>query len=505
MANVANESDMIMKMRTVCCIGFLFLVFARATFAWTQNGTNFMTNGSQADVQAAVYAATNNCVIKVPAGKFIWGTNRSSIYVTTNLTLTGAGTNQTIIYLTNGPTFGNGTIAIVGPATVCNMSIYATNSNATAISCGAGDGWHVYNIYYDGRGGSDYFLYSSSYGLINHCTMIAYGGTDELIFMRGYDDSWQTPDSMGTTNAVYIEDCIFYGGGYVCDANANSRAVVRFCTINGRMKIDGHGKASNTPPRGVRHMEIYDNVWTYGDLPDPFNAQSIELRGGSGMIFGNTYTGTGVYARMILDEYGVFAQWPNFLNVYQTPINYPIDDQIGVGQDPKVAHSDPVYYWMNTANPNNNDGITVTSGLQTNDWNLVWMAPDAGAIALWTNQIKNASATFSMTNIIQEDRDFFSDIYITNYNGTTGMGWGSKSQMLAITPTINNTGFWVTNEGNWNLTAPTNSSGQLYVWNGSTWVLKYVPLIYPFETTSNLSLSSFNWPSPSPLQVVTPP
>ena len=47
--------------------------------------------------------------------------------------------------------------------------------------------------------------------------------------------------------AVYVEDCVFSGQGYVCDANANARFVVRFNTVTGPMKVDGHGKASNSP------------------------------------------------------------------------------------------------------------------------------------------------------------------------------------------------------------------------------------------------------------------
>jgi len=51
--------------------------------------------------------------------------------------------------------------------------------------------------------------------------------------------------------------------------------------------------------------------------------------------------------------------------------------------------------------------------------------------------------------------------------------------MLAIIPTKPGVGYWVTDEGSWNITLPANTSGQLYTWNGSAWVLKYTPYTYP--------------------------
>lgn len=455
--------------------GFLLFAFAQSGLAFTKNGTIFITDGSQNDVAAAVASATNGCTVNIPSGSFIWGTNGSSINITANIVLQGAGTNSTMIYLAeNGPTYGAGVISISAAALVCNFSIVGTNSGASAFSAGGPNGWTIANINAYDIGGSSatgYFCYvGNCYGLIDNCSITGDNGSVELIFGRGPTNSWQTPDSMGTTNAVYIENCTFGNQGYVCDANANERFVVRFCTINSQAKVDGHGKASNTPPRGVRQMEVYNNFWTQTSGYFP----GIEIRGGTGVIFNNTNSianlGNNGNEWLELAEYGCEDQWPNFTNTYQTPVNYPVDDQIGVGEDPKVAASDPVYVWCNGGVGNENP------------WVVGVEAVAAGAIALYTNQVQNPNATFTMTNIIFQDRDFYSDDYITSFNGSSGIGVGTYSQMQAITPTKTGVGFWATDQGHWNTTT-TNTSGQLYVWNGSTWVLKYVPYRYPYPLT----------------------
>lgn len=466
-------------LRTLCGLCALLFTSAPSAYAWTRSGLTFTTDGSFADTQAAIYAASNGCVVNLPPGTFTWGSTNQRMYVVSGITLQGCGTNLTVISLpTNSQDYyGSGAITLSANATVRNLCV------TSAAPCGAcpatgfsasGNGWRVSNILYYGNGGA-YVMQATGYGLIDHCVFVGSYASYEMIFCYGPANSWQTPDSFGTTNMVVVENCEFDGQGYVSDANANSRICVRFCTITGRIKIDGHGKASDTPPRGVRQMEIYNNVWTYGGT-NAFNAAAIEVRGGTAKIFGNQYIGGNIYAWNFLDEYGCLAQWPNFSNIYQTPVNYPIDDQVGVGMDPKVGGSDPTYYWMNTANGSGN----FVNGLRTNIWALTWKQIPAGAIQTYTNETGNPQATFTTTNIIMEDRDFFSDVYITNFNGTTGMGYGTTAQMNAITPTKAGVGFWVTDQGNWNTTVPPNTSGLLYVWNGAAWTLNYTPLTYPY-------------------------
>ena len=459
------------------CFAFsLFLfVFAQTGFSFTQSSTLFATDGSQSDVQAALSAATSGDVVDIPAGSFIWGTNDTSLSVGAGVVLDGAGTNNTIITLANnGPIYGSGVIQLSGAGSVAeNFQIVGSSANVvTAFSATGNSGWMITNILYNGGTASAYFAYTGNYGLITGCSINGDNGETELIFGRGPDDAWQTPDSWGTINAVYIENCAFGNQGYVCDANANTRYVVRFCTMAGQQKIDGHGKASNTPARGVRQMEIYGNLWLAGGY---YNA--MEIRGGTAMIFDNTNTvsnyGNGSCAWMAFTEYGCQAEWGNFTNTYQTPLNYPVDDQVGVGEDPKIAASDPAYVW-NAVGTGNENPWPVTEG-----------AVAAGAIALYQTQTGNTNATFTMQNIIAANRDYFIDEGKGSFDGnpsdgSPGVGEGTYSQMETIKPVMTNVAFWVTDQGSWNTKMPANTSGELYVWNGSAWVLKYVPYTYPY-------------------------
>jgi hypothetical protein len=302
-----------------------------------------------------------------------------------------------------------------------------------------------------------YFVYASTYGLIDNCTLNLVTGSDEPIFARGPSNSWQTLSSMGSTNAVYVENCTFNGPGYVCDINSNGRAAVRFCTINGTQKVDGHGVSTNSPPRSVRQMEVYGNNWTNSGT----FWTAIEIRGGTAMIFDNTAPNTTI-SNFYLTDYGYQGgPYANFGNVLQTPAQYPLADQIGVGPDPKIAASEPAYVWNNKE-----------SG---SAWPRTFHAATASEVTA------NSGVAFNDGALIKPDRDFFAD---AGFDGSGNIGRGTKAAMLATTPTKIGAGWWVTDEASWNTTLPVNTSGQLYTWNGSAWVLKYVPLIYPHPLRS---------------------
>jgi len=449
------------------------LAWSCSLFGFTKSGTIYSTDGSQTDVNAAIANASAGDTVSVPQGSFTWGDSGSYVALNKSVTLQGAGIDKTIINLSStGSTFTTGTIRIQSAAAVVrDFTILppASGNKTTPFSVsGSGYiGWRITNVKYDCTGSTlfSYFVYvGKNYGLIDHCVIIGGGGSNELIFARGPDDSWQTPTSIGTQNALFIEDNIFSGQGYLTDINDNGRAVVRYNTVNSQMKIDGHGYASNSK-RGVRHMEAYGNHWTAAAS----SWAAFDLRGGTGMIFDNLSDNRGgssvFWPNMYLVDYGSLNLWSNFGNVYQTPVNYPIKDQVGVGMDPKVPGSEPMYLWNNIAG-----GV---------DWKLSWKAIPAGAISLYQTQTTDVTSTFTMQDIIKADRDYFKQTVGATFNGASGVGRGTKAQMLAITPTKTGVGFWVTDEGSWNTTLPANTSGRFYLWSGSSWVLKYIPYTYP--------------------------
>jgi len=447
----------------------------------------------------------------------------------------GQGDSTVITLDETGKTYANGVIAVWGAATFKNMKIIGAstapvtafqicsyNNPTTGINF-TGD-FRLTNITYEGHSDGYFALITSGVdsGLIDHCRIGSSVGYAELIFARGPSNAWQSNNTLGGSNNIFIENNTFQTGGYVCDANANARVVVRYNIITGPQKIDGHGLASNSPARSFRHMEIYGNNWTAtggGTWAD------IEFRGGTGMIFDNTsnvgwaflheyaydsepkpwynlgFSGSSVTHGTVTTittptPHGFKTGWPvwceaplgvvyGFYNVtvtspttftiprvttadevangvmtYKTPYDYPIKDQVGSGKDGSAR--EPAYVF------NNKQGGAA--------WARSLGTVCVDAITLYRAQTENTSATFTERDVIQSNRDFFAD---AGFDTSTGIQRGTKAAMLAYTPNVTGFGWWVTDEGSWDTTKAANTSGQLYTWNGSAWVLKYTPYTYP--------------------------
>ena len=437
--------------RKALLLPLILSTLASRTLAWDKNGTVYTTNGSQADVKAAIADAKAGDTVMIPSGTFTYGANKDFIPINKAITLAGSGRKTTTIVIadTSGM-WTNAAIRLNGGPTVRDFSITGASAEARApFAAGGSSGWRITNIEFN-QVKSSYFLYvQSCFGLVDNCTLNGASGTAELIFTRGPENAWQTDDTIGTADNVYIEDCTFNGQGYVCDINSNGKAVVRFCTITGPIKVDGHGKASNTPPRGVRHMEIYHNVWTSNNQGGWL---TVEMRGGTGHIFSNA----AARGTFMLRDYAICAKWPNF-GGFKTPKDYPINDQIGTGKDPKVGGSEPMYIWNNC----------LTHGAP-------WTRYDSDAAA--EAKALYGGVAFRDSDLIAQDRDFFSEV--KGFDGSSGMGMGTRAEMNAIKPTRAKVGFWVTDEGEWN-SKNAGPDGRLYVWDGKAWTLKYTPYTYP--------------------------
>jgi len=462
--------------------------------SWTKLGTVYTTNGVYYQIVSAMTDADGGDTVSIPAGTYTWGEGSQALTIAKPIMVAGAGMGSTIINMHAEASAGGYTDALIylgDGAGFRDMTFNGGAATATLFAVMGWSDWRVLNVAFtqqSGRSGYFAYLQYAPRGLIANCTIEGGTGDTELIFARGPSTAWQSAVDFGSENFVFVEDCTFNGQGYVCDANSNGRIVVRNCTINGTHKVDGHGFASNSgPARGVRAVEAYRNTWTSGYAS---SWPAVELRGGNGRIWGNDSPNASYISAGIIrfDEYGVQALWPNFSNLYQTPTYYPVTDQIGVGTDPKTAAAEPAYAWLNRKNGSRSD--------VTYNGNPV---PTA-AITQYRIETSNPAATFTYSDIIQHDRDYFQEV--ASFNGTSGVGTGTRAQMDAITPSRTGVGFWVTDEGSWDTNEPANTSGRLYVWSGSAWVLDYTPYTYPHPLRGD-DETDVTAPTPNPSTIAS--
>lgn len=240
--------------------------------------------------------------------------------------------------------------------------------------------------------------------------------------------------------------------------------MVRYCTSTG-YKIDVHGIWSNGSPNNycswssptdpkyisdahsARHYEIYKNSVSSSDF------YGIEIRGGTGYAWGNTMSGNNSrYPMPYIKEYCYMNSDGNCCgSTRRGASSYPYRDQLGRGKNQTL---EPSYYWLNKI------GSNIVPFRTDNDWDA--------------------------TGYFDHNRDYYQQLTVNgtepgsaaSFNGSSGVGVGTKAQMLAITGSKAGVGFWVTDEADWDATN-SGPDGQLYAWNGSTWVLKYTPYSYP--------------------------
>jgi hypothetical protein len=218
-------------------------------------------------------------------------------------------------------------------------------------------------------------------GLIDHCAFepldIPVGRLPQLIYVKGPSAAaYKKPLTLGTANAVYIEDCLAdFGVGPVNRAGGNvpwvvpydgARVVIRHNTIV-NSQIEVYRPAMSRGLRGSLSAEIYDNTFSVVGL-QPFRPQgTIFIAGGTGVIFNNTITGTTYNTRYFpvsnersYRSFDVFGKCDgtspydgNQIPAGEPGAGYPSMDQPGRGVDldgDGVQEPAPWYAWNNTIN-----------------------------------------------------------------------------------------------------------------------------------------------------------
>jgi hypothetical protein len=357
-------------------------VVVSAVLAWSllsgsaaSAATMTASSCSASAVQAAINAAADNDIVAVPAGSCTWSAP-VTLPSTKTLTLRGAGIDVTRIT-------ASGTAVRMGDAGVGSDSRV---TGFTFIGAGVevdGDGWRVDHIKVTGpNGGLVDGVFANGRrrgvpygptGLVDHNQFV-----NARVLVFGYPDYavnsatlTASPLGLGDGNAVYVEDSTFtfQAQPNVIDCNYAGRFVFRYNTVT-NSSVDAHSVQGWN--RACRRWEVYENTI---QLVNAAYFTPIFIRGGTGVIFDNTITGSWSEPFISFDNVRSFDNRSSWFPIDQThpgvcngsspwdgiqaANGWPCRDQIGRGRDnwqwtsgnPYPSQtSEPAYLWGNTMN-----------------------------------------------------------------------------------------------------------------------------------------------------------
>lgn len=349
---------------------------------------------SYADVNAALDNAANGDTVLVPAGTCTWTQSMDFDLVITNgrnkyLTLRGAGIDQTVIidgvskapypnipYLLRWTTVNGGLTRITGFTFRGGSNVDGYNQGMIYIR-GNSQQFRFDNNKVIPTKTSGMFIWDNVTGVLDHNVFdvsVAFGlytFHNSWLNVGGYgDNSWATPNTFGTQQAIFIEDNTFTNNqsvvyhDYAVDGWSGGRVVYRYNTFN-NCTWANHGTESSGRHRSQRQFEIYNNTWTWNMKGNGF-ASMIGARGGVGVVFNNTATITNGTVNNFFDvSYyragGSFAPWGQCPNSWDLSSSACLD-QTGRGDGDLISGdtpspvrwpnqaADPTYVWNNKIN-----------------------------------------------------------------------------------------------------------------------------------------------------------
>jgi len=374
------------------------------------------------DVNSSIAQAEDGDIILVPAGNCTWNDTISmknivsynpTIYSSKNIVIKGAGIDRTNI--TDNTPLGNP-----------NNLFYLRLQEGKPIRI---TGFTFFGGPEDNSGGDLFNIGGTSKNVrIDNCKFLlpsytvghvisfkddvhglvdnnSFAGFSRATMVNGNrNDSWQQELSLGTANAVYLEDNHYSEiasdgvaqGKPAVDTDKGASYVFRNNYLLGT-QAHAHGLQDSLFRRGgTKSVEIYNN---YMDIRNETYKSPVTIRGGTGVVFDNTFVN---FTRSIIvyNDRSFKDPYPdtgkcngtNELDGNIESNGYPCLDQIGraidfssSGMHPQTLI--PLFEWNNT-----NDGADIDIGL------TVEMEP---------------------YDHIQEGRDYYNDV--VSYNPSTEM------------------------------------------------------------------------------------
>jgi hypothetical protein len=394
MTDLETRDGAFRQFRVIAYLAMIVLLHSATALAATVTAA---TCGST-DVAKALNSARDGDTVAIPAGQCTWTANVST---SKRLTIQGAGIGQTVLidgvskatnpnipqmFMWSVPDTGlsrmtgitwrgggvvdpnnSGMIQIGGRAAQFRMDHNEFKPNGTK----------AVSVFGYVRGVIDHNIFDVSSG--NGFGLYIFHNTWNLPGSDFGDASWAAPDTMGTAEALFVEDNTFVNNQTVRpyqwanDGWMGSRVVYRYNTYTNTLWAN-HGTETGGRWRSQRQFEIYNNTFS---LTNGVGYPSfIGIRGGTGVIYNNTATVTaGAFINQIADlscfrqtdltrsyaPWG-FCQGANAWDGNQDSLGYPCFDQPGRGQGGLLSGFDPtsvgwprqavspIYAWNNTVN-----------------------------------------------------------------------------------------------------------------------------------------------------------
>jgi hypothetical protein len=484
----------------------LTLLFGREAQANTINAASC----SQTDVQAAINSANSGDTVVVPScGATTWtsvsisgknltlqgqttciGTPASACIDNTNITTTGAGLQVTasatnfvtiagFTFTVNSPDQNNGGIVLVASSATQGQVSFRFHHN------------HVITSSTSGAVGIVTVQYA--YGLIDHTVFDDSGSGEHALGIQGDWAhagflAWNRPLSLGTNNAIYIEDSTFnltnqtdglvdgYTGGRIVFRHNN--VIQNGSGAIGADNIGFHGTDSGSY-RSFFSVEIYGNTFTNNSGG---TMTSFRSRGGTALVYNNAWAG-GSWNGITLQNYradgsGNNSTWQN-CNGTNWQLG-SIDPTTTQGRTNSgnggtywlIANRDTTTNSVTTAFFDNNPGGSGGPGYACRDnvgrtYNQV-LAPDYA----WLNgSVTMGTYPPAVASYIVENQDYYN--YKASFTGSSGVGSGlisTRPSACAAGPGGNTpgVGYWATDTNTLYVCNPTN-----------TWTSYYTPYTYP--------------------------
>jgi hypothetical protein len=258
---------------------------------------------SQQDVQTAINAAGDGDTVRVPAGNCTWTTLTAHTPVVTinqkAIILRGSGNKDTVITANTGNSWGEQALKVYSiggkPFRITNFKFIAGNGTFLNV-VGTGKDWRIDHCEFNSSvlNGTiiigDVNVGNYLNGVIDNCT---FNNSNIVILFGDGHFSWKQPLDLGSSDAIYIEDCQFVWNifGNSLDCNSGAKYVARYNTfVNTYVSTHSLMNATgpNTFSRGTRCVEVYNNTFTsINTTPPTYNWVALQSRAGTGVFFGN--------------------------------------------------------------------------------------------------------------------------------------------------------------------------------------------------------------------------